>query len=1114
MTSIRAARAVVGAAVAGALAVVGLALAPPAAAAAEVETPRLAGADRFATSAEVSEEAFPQGASSVVIASGFSFADGLAASALAGHLDAPVLLVPPIGPLPTSIRAELSRLGAGSARIVGGVGAVSAAVADELEDRGLSVTRSGGDTRYDTAALVAARIGDGGIGTFDGLRTAIIATGTSFPDALAASAPAFSGPHPILLTEPNRLPASTRDALVDLDVQQVLVMGGTAAVSPAVVEAIRDTGDVVRVQRVAGADRGATAHELADLLVADAPGGFGYGTDGAVVASGNDFADALAAGPLAGGTQVPILFASPTTTAAAAYLAAHKATITTLTIVGGTGAVSSSQVETLADAATQPSNQTYVMTPQAPTRWSSVAYDASRAATYIEYRATGIPSRQSTVAIALAHPSAVSISSGGIVTFAKAAGAPVRAELANARVGDLRIHAVNGSGISPVTSVASAPVRNGTVTFRVAVSTDTSIGEAIPVLFAPNNGNLLVGNDGRPNGGFAVGGEIEVVPPEAPAGTNLTVTAFSIDGDTFVGALSPTTGRLFHLRNGDDYRIAGVGGSSNSNRNTFLSALSVGDAVAVQYNQQRSHAGGQVDNRFDLVDDLVAAPTNVAASLVDSDASGSTDTVRLTFTAPRTGLQTTSGAAVRRYTVTNGVVSAVSTDSVVSWSYTSGTSGQLTMTGSAYPPIGTYVFRIALKGVTGASFGELSAASGTVQVTTTPLFGAASAPYANVIAVSDSGSNGLTSGDVITVTFNEPMQLSAGTDTITIADADTSGTLTEGVNATFTIGGADRNVLTIAVTGPPTLAPPAGSVSYGANTTITAISSTFRDRDSSSAWDPTAANKLGKGGLPLGVSTVPGSTPVPPFTLTSTADAVGSTGTITLNPLTRVITGTAGAAMPGATVFVSAISNGTAADAGASRRSAVAAANGSFAITLTTAQTNTEVTLRQEVQRTASTVLTSDPSASIAAQPVLLTTSALGGGDGEAEDGDTVVLQLSAAVPTAGLTSFDVTISNGTPNVVTIAKAGDATPAGVVATITTTGVRYNTGPTPMTFAASPGVWTNGGKTLTITLDNRAGGTAATGVVAHTSTYAAGPALRDASGVQIDATPVTGASSRF
>jgi putative cell wall-binding protein len=1113
MTSMRAARALLGGAVAGAVAVAGLATASPAAAAAEVETPRVAGADRFATSAEVSESAFPQGSSSVVIASGFSFADGLAASALAGHLDAPVLLVPPIGSLPTSIRNELSRLGAGSARIVGGVGAVSPAVADEIEGRGLTVTRSGGDTRYDTAALVASRIGRAGIGMFDGLRTAIVATGTTFPDALAASAPAFSGPHPILLTEPNRLPTATRDALVDLDVEQVLVMGGTAAVSPAVVEAIRSTGEVTRVERVAGADRGATAHELADLLVADPPDGFGYGTGGAVVASGNDFADALSAGPLAGGAQVPILFASPTTTAAAAFLAAHKATIARLTVIGGTAAVTSGQVATLADAATQPSNQTYAMTPQASTRWPSVAYSSSRSATYIEYRATGIPSRQSSVAIALAQPSAVSISSGGIVTFAKATGTPVRAELSNARVGDLRIHAVNGAGIAPATFVANAPVRNGAVSFRVAVSTDASIGEAIPVLYAPNSGNLLVGNDGRPTGGFAIGGEIEVVPPEAAANTIVTATAFSLDGDSFVGALTATTGRVFHLRNGDDYRIAGVGGTSNANRNTFLNAFSVGDAVAVQYNQQRSHSGAQVDNRFDLVDDLVAAPTNVAASLVDSDASGSSDTVRLTFNAPRTGLQTASGATVRRYPVTNGVVGSVSTDSVVSWSYTSGTGGQLTMTGSAFPPIGRYVFRIALKGVTGASYGELSAASGSVQISTTPLFGAASAPFANVIAVSDSGSNGLSSSDVITVTFNEPMQLTAGTDSVTIADADTSGTLTEGANATFTVGGADRNVLTIAVTGPPVLTPLAGNVAYGANTKLTAVSSTFRDRDASLAWDPTAANKLGKGGLPLGVSTVPGSTPVPPFTLTGAADAVGSTGTITLNPVTRVITGAPGAAVPGATVFVSAISNGTAADAGGARRS-TAAANGSFTITLTTAQTNTAVTLRQEVQRTAATMLTSDPSASIAAQPVLLATSALGGGDGEVEDGDTVVLQLSAAVPTAGLTSFDVTISNAAPNVVTIAKAGDLTAAGVVATVTTTGVQYNTGPTPMTFTGSTGVWTNGGKTLTITLDNLAGGTAATGVVAHTSSFVAGPALKDAGGVSIDATPVIGASSRF
>lgn len=70
-------------------AVVALAgLATPAAAGVSVATPRVSGVDRYGTSPAVSQAAFPSGANTVIIASGRSFADGLAAAALAGHLDA------------------------------------------------------------------------------------------------------------------------------------------------------------------------------------------------------------------------------------------------------------------------------------------------------------------------------------------------------------------------------------------------------------------------------------------------------------------------------------------------------------------------------------------------------------------------------------------------------------------------------------------------------------------------------------------------------------------------------------------------------------------------------------------------------------------------------------------------------------------------------------------------------------------------------------------------------------------------------------------------------------------------------------------------------------------
>lgn len=1102
--------------IAALVAVAGFALAgPPAAAAVSVETPRIAGVDRYATSAEVSEVAFPNGSSRVVIASGSSFPDGLAASALAGDLDAPVLLVPSGGPLPSSTKAELTRLGATSARIIGGQAAVSAAVASELEAVGLTVSRIGGADRFDTAALVARRIGADGIGAFDGLRTAFLATGATFPDALAASAPGFSGVHPILLTATGTLSPPAAAAIRDLGIQQVIIMGGTAAVSSSVENSIERTGAVVTTTRIAGADRGATAKELADLLVEPRPDGFGYGATQAVITSGIAFPDALAAGPLAGREEAPILFASPTTDAAASFLRAHRATIATLTIVGGLAAVTASQVAVLDEAATLPSNQSFVVTPSSAQVLPSAPYSATSPSTYIPYVARDIPASVSQVSIALADPAKVLVAANGTVTFTKATGTPVRADLTNARVGDLKIRAVDGATPSggAATSVANVSVgADRSVTFRVGVSAVTGIGEAIPVVFAPKSGVLPVGTDGAPTTAFAIGGEVEALPAEQPAPSSTSVTVWSVGTDRFIGATSPTSGRLLHLRTGDDYRIGGVGGTSSTNRSAFLATLSEGDAVTVQYNQ-RLGTTPFVANVFNITDDVVAAPTNLSGTTRDADSNGSVDTVRLTFTAPRTGLQTASGATVRRFPVVNGVVGTTPTDVVTSWSYTSGTTGQVDLTNATFPAIGSYVYQVAVRGVTGTSFSPFSASSGAVQITSTGLDTVPSAPVATVIAVSDAGTGGVSTGDVITVTFNEPVQITTNvTRSITIQDsgADRATLQSTGpTNATFAVGGADGNVLTITLTGAPVLS--AGAVAYGTSTFIQAVSATFEDRQATPVtWDPTPSNTLGAGGLPLGESRVPRSAPVVPFTLTG--DTSGqSTGTITLNHVADTIVGAPGAAVPGAVVFVSSVggAGGTAADAvTATRKQATVAANGSFSMTLSSATAATTVQLAHEVQRTATTALTSAASASIAPQPTLLATSGLGGVvDGEVANGDTIVLGFSGAVSTA-LTSFDVAVSGASPSVIVIRKAGTV---DVVATVTTTGAQYTSGG--LTFASSGGVWGAGGTKLTITLANRTGTTTVVGSP-HTSSYVAGPQLTDANGVAIDTTAVIGASSRF
>lgn len=96
----------------------------------------------------VAEQTFSE-SNRVLISRDDGFADALA-SGLLQH-DAPLLLVPTTGPLPTAVTERIEALGATEAVILGGEVAISTGVQTELESRGLDVSRREGDSRFETA---------------------------------------------------------------------------------------------------------------------------------------------------------------------------------------------------------------------------------------------------------------------------------------------------------------------------------------------------------------------------------------------------------------------------------------------------------------------------------------------------------------------------------------------------------------------------------------------------------------------------------------------------------------------------------------------------------------------------------------------------------------------------------------------------------------------------------------------------------------------------------------------------------------------------------------------------------------------------------------------------
>jgi len=296
------------------------------------KTVRLAGQTRYGTAIAISQGNF-YAADTVVIASGEAFPDGLSASPLAGGYRAPLLLTPRAA-LPAAVSAEIQRLGATRIFVVGGTGAVSDTVLNQLKllvpSPATNVRRISGANRYATSVAVAEYIYANFAAYTPG---PFLVRGDAFPDALSASPYAYSQVRPILLIGQNSAPAELKtfvsnhpelggDDSLAVFSTRYLVVGGEGAVSDAYalkdlasasphVDTVPEPDETYIVySRIAGNDRFGTSGELATFW------GIPYDTIG--IANGFNFPDALAGGAAAGYHNGALLLTPPTSLSASA----------------------------------------------------------------------------------------------------------------------------------------------------------------------------------------------------------------------------------------------------------------------------------------------------------------------------------------------------------------------------------------------------------------------------------------------------------------------------------------------------------------------------------------------------------------------------------------------------------------------------------------------------------------------------------------------------------------------------------------------------------------------------------------------------------------------------
>jgi LAS superfamily LD-carboxypeptidase LdcB len=188
---------------------------------------RIDGAGADGTSAALARGAFPSASAAWVVA-GDRPEHAVVASAAAGATRSPLLVVDAGADRLPVVHADLLRdLGVTSVTVVGSTGAVSAAVAADLErvvGRG-RVTRAGGADRNVVAARVEARTRAG-----RPAGVAYVANGRSPTTAFAGASLAALSRRPLLYALPYCVPATVRDAVSRASVTRVVLVGSERSV--------------------------------------------------------------------------------------------------------------------------------------------------------------------------------------------------------------------------------------------------------------------------------------------------------------------------------------------------------------------------------------------------------------------------------------------------------------------------------------------------------------------------------------------------------------------------------------------------------------------------------------------------------------------------------------------------------------------------------------------------------------------------------------------------------------------------------------------------------------------------------------------------------------------
>lgn len=279
---------------------------------------RLAGQDRYETAAAIAKEGWLQSDYAIIVC-GDNYPDALVAAPAALMYQAPILLSHKDF-LPSVTKQELINLRVKNVILIGGLGVLSDNLTSEFIKMGLTPNRWAGKDRYETSLVVASHLSN--------ISEVAVTTGEDFADALSIASVAAQKKMPILLVPQNDISDHVRLFIKQHALSKSYIVGNPEQISNDVAIQFPNAERIIGVTQY---DR-----NIAVIRKFNEE----FQGNNIYVATGNDYADALAGTALAAKNKAPVVLVSnPLGEVTYGYLdqvLANKS----LNILGGEGVVS------------------------------------------------------------------------------------------------------------------------------------------------------------------------------------------------------------------------------------------------------------------------------------------------------------------------------------------------------------------------------------------------------------------------------------------------------------------------------------------------------------------------------------------------------------------------------------------------------------------------------------------------------------------------------------------------------------------------------------------------------------------------------------------------------